>query len=138
AASRNLRTAVLRPERTALLRSCAASFWRLRLIWDLMLATEAHLSVDAGTEVKVEGADRPIGRSPDTRGNDTSGARLRSNPSAALSQPRPGGLRGPAVVHAQVRRRRRHRALAGGEHESGDRGQPGVDVVGVDGGDPVA
>src|SRR3954470_17990851 len=41
AASRNLRTAVLRADFTALLRSCAASFCRLRLIWDLMFATGA-------------------------------------------------------------------------------------------------
>src|SRR6478672_9824913 len=39
AASRNLRTAVFSADFTALLRSCAASFCRLRLIWDLMFAT---------------------------------------------------------------------------------------------------
>src|SRR3954453_22437664 len=39
AASRNLRTAVFSADFTDLLRSCAASFCRLRLIWDLMFAT---------------------------------------------------------------------------------------------------
>src|SRR6476646_8081863 len=39
AASRNLRTADLSADFTDLLRSCAASFCRLRLIWDLMVAT---------------------------------------------------------------------------------------------------
>src|ERR1700712_1300631 len=39
AAARNLRTAVFSADLTALLRSCAASFCRLRLIWDLMFAT---------------------------------------------------------------------------------------------------
>src|SRR4051794_19096435 len=39
AASRNLRTADLSADFTDLLRSCAASFCRLRLIWDLMFAT---------------------------------------------------------------------------------------------------
>src|SRR5690606_3972648 len=44
-ASRNLRTAVFRPLLTALLRSRAISFWRFRLIWDLMLATELRLDL---------------------------------------------------------------------------------------------
>src|SRR4051812_16414891 len=39
AASRNLRTADFSADFTDLLRSCAASFCRLRLIWDLMFAT---------------------------------------------------------------------------------------------------
>ncbi len=43
AASRKRRTAVLRVDFTDLLRSRAASFWRLRLIWDLMFATEQSL-----------------------------------------------------------------------------------------------
>ncbi len=38
-ASRNWRTAVFSADFTDLLRSCAASFCRLRLIWDLMFAT---------------------------------------------------------------------------------------------------
>src|SRR5689334_18254805 len=42
AASRNLRTAVFSADFTALFRSCAASFCRLRLIWDLMFATGAR------------------------------------------------------------------------------------------------
>ena len=39
AASRNLRTDVFSADFTDLLRSWAASFCRLRLIWDLMFAT---------------------------------------------------------------------------------------------------
>src|SRR5215216_4972662 len=87
AASRNLRTEVFRADLTALLRSCAASFCRLRLICDLMFATGARLSLRllAGV-VKGVRALRP-----DTRGNDISARTPRPNrASGSAGAPRPG------------------------------------------------
>src|SRR5690242_21604286 len=49
AASRNRRTADFSADLTALLRSCAASFCRLRLIWDLMFATGQASTVFSDT-----------------------------------------------------------------------------------------
>ena len=72
AAARNLRTDVFRADFTALLRSCAASFCRLRLIWDLMFAT-------TGSPRLLEISSGVPGPGPDTKGNDISGRQWRPN-----------------------------------------------------------
>src|SRR6476659_7944929 len=62
AASRKCRTAVLRDERTLLLRRRAASLVRIRLIWDLMFATKASTFGSVhGKYTVMEPADRPAG-----------------------------------------------------------------------------
>src|SRR6266545_90280 len=63
AASRKRRTAVLSVDFTDLLRSRAASFWRLRLIWDLMFATEQCLDRKLCGHVRERAACR---RNPPT------------------------------------------------------------------------
>src|SRR3954463_3889774 len=94
AASRKERTAVLSEDLTPLLRRRAASFVRIRLIWDLMFATEQPRS-----QVKVRriGAGVRRSRAPPGRAEGThnagpkgsSGARTRPNRSGeALAQPR--------------------------------------------------
>src|SRR3954468_10084769 len=61
AASRNLRTEVFSADFTALLRSCAASFCRLRLIWDLMFATSGSpLRCGGAGSVTVLGASGTV------------------------------------------------------------------------------
>src|SRR5689334_7407282 len=68
AASRKLRIAVLRADFTDLLRSCATRFCLLRLIWDLMFATEqASVSLVFGDLVHVwVGAGNVRHTQPDT------------------------------------------------------------------------
>src|SRR5207245_7076956 len=58
AVSRNLRTAVLSEDLTALLRRRAFSFCLLRLIWDLMFATR-KASLERWFEVITPGSLRP-------------------------------------------------------------------------------
>src|SRR5512139_3665022 len=99
AASRNLRIADFSADLTALLRSCAASFCRLRLIWDLMFATTVRLVwSDAGFGLVC--GQPSLARH--AKGNDTSGRARPSNrarglvgrePDAAASPfEEPGGL----------------------------------------------
>src|SRR4051812_18648068 len=86
AASRNLRTAVFSADFTDLLRSCAASFCRLRLIWDLMFATSGSpLRCGGAGSVTVLGASGTV----QTRRETISAAV--GGPQTADRAPGPGG-----------------------------------------------
>ena len=110
AASRNLRTAVFSADFTDLLRSCAASFCLLRLIWDLMFATGQASTVSARDRFGVVAGHT----GPDTRGKRYQ--RAGRAQIARLTTPRPrraparkrairctGNRRGPAGRAVVVR-----------------------------------
>src|SRR5689334_24458658 len=78
AASRKRRTADFSADFTDLLRSCAASFCRLRLIWDLMFATgQASIGVLVGLGWWCR---TDAGATGHARGDDTSGRGAHPNP----------------------------------------------------------
>src|SRR5687767_12564690 len=109
AASRKLRTAVFSADFTDLLRSWAASFCRLRLIWDLMLAT--GVPVPFGSWSSCRGGAAKSGRaSADARDPscyrrgvpDPNRSVPRSLPPAAGRQPGVRRRGPPAAVRAEV------------------------------------
>src|SRR4029077_2045914 len=129
-ASRNLRTAVFSADLTDLLRSCAASFCLLRLIWDLMFTRgQASFCWILGGGRSHEGARA----GPDTKINDISGPLRRPNrallPAPSVAEPAPERLGVPDAVRAEVRRVEGRRARRAGHHEATQRGQPHVHVL---------
>src|SRR5690242_9911081 len=113
AASRKRRTADFSADFTDLLRSCAASFCRLRLIWDLMFATgQASIGVLVGLGWWCR---TDAGATGHATTDDTSGRGDRPNPRGS-APPSSGALQGPAALdvpepgragcaHTQPRRR---------------------------------
>src|SRR5262245_743716 len=144
AASRNLRTAVLSEDFTALLRCLACSFCLLRLIWDLMFATDASGPELCGGLRATN--DRGRARRPRL---PAAGAALQTGEPASpairpvsagtggksMPQPPPRAARGMPLPPADRRQAGRWLGSAAGfeqtghpEHDQGD--QPRIDAAG--------